>query len=52
MSRIHDAGERLQRAGDLLAMLDAAYSAFEDMLAVIRAREDPGDGMLPGSGCR
>lgn len=46
MSRIHDTGERLQRAGDLPAMLDAAYDAFEDMLSVIRAHEDPDDGMF------
>ncbi len=47
MSSIHDVRERLQHATDLPAILDAAYDTFEDMLTVIRAHEDPGDGMFP-----
>ena len=46
MSRIRQVGERLRQATDLAAMLDAAYDAFEEMLAVIRAHEDPDDGMF------
>jgi hypothetical protein len=46
MSRIDQAGERLLRASDLATVLDAACDAFEDMLSVIRACEDPGDEMF------
>jgi 2-oxo-4-hydroxy-4-carboxy--5-ureidoimidazoline (OHCU) decarboxylase len=33
--------ERLQHAAELADVLDAAYDAFEEMLQVIRAHEDP-----------
>ena len=36
MNKIAAAHARLDRAGDLPAVLDAAYDAFEDMLLVIR----------------
>jgi hypothetical protein len=43
MSRIHELSERPRQDGDLAAVLDAAYDAFEDMLTCIRAVEDPDD---------
>ena len=36
MTQISAAHDRLQRAGDLAAVLDAAYAAFEGMVAVPR----------------
>ena len=38
--------ERLHQASDLAVILDAAYDAFESMLSVLRALEDPGDPMF------
>lgn len=35
--------ERLSQADDLVATLDTACDAFESMLSVLRAHEDPGD---------
>jgi hypothetical protein len=35
--------ERLNQANDVVTILDAACNAFETMLAVLRAHEDPGD---------
>src|SRR5215813_3839609 len=46
MTRIATAHDRVEQADDLAAMLNAAHSAFEDMLSVIRALEDPGHGMF------
>ncbi len=44
MNRIIRAHDNLREAGGLPAVLDAAYNAFEDMLPVIRAYDDPADG--------
>src|SRR5205814_5097927 len=41
MSRIHEVSECLRQGGELAAVLDAAYDAFEAMLTCIRAVEDP-----------
>jgi hypothetical protein len=41
MNRITADQERLRRASGLAELLDAAYGAFEHMLSVIRACEDP-----------
>jgi hypothetical protein len=41
MSRIHEVSERLRQDGELAAVFDAAYDAFEAMLTCIRAVEDP-----------
>src|SRR5579863_9718576 len=38
--------ERLQAAHSLEAILDAAYAAFEEMLTVIRAHQNPDDAMF------
>jgi hypothetical protein len=38
--------ERVAGAKSLPALLDAAYEAFEAMLAVIRAHDDPGSGLF------
>ena len=46
MSSLFVARERLDRASDLAAILDAAYDTFETMLSVLRAHEDPGDPMF------
>jgi hypothetical protein len=46
MTRIVTAYERVEQTDGLAAMLDAAHDAFEDMLSVIRAHEDPADGMF------
>ena len=45
---IHNAAarDRVEQADNLAALLDAAHDAFEDMLSVIRAHEDPEDGMF------
>jgi hypothetical protein len=42
MDMITAVGARLERAAGLPAILDAAYDAFEDMLPVIEAQQDPG----------
>ena len=46
MSSLFFVRERLHQASDLAAILDAAYDAFESMLSVLRAHEDPGDPMF------
>jgi hypothetical protein len=38
--------EHLHQASDLAAILDAACNAFESMLPVLRAHENPGDPMF------
>ena len=43
MSSLFAVGEHLQQASDLAATLDAACNAFETMLLVLRAHEDPAD---------
>ncbi len=43
MSSLLFVRERLRRASDLAVILDAAHDAFESMLSVLRAHEDPGD---------
>ena len=40
MTWIRIASERLERAKDLPALLDAACAAFEDMLTLIQAQQD------------
>jgi hypothetical protein len=42
LDTITAAGARLEHATGLPAILDAAYDAFEDMLPVIEAQQDPG----------
>jgi hypothetical protein len=44
MDRIAATRARLDGAGDLPSILDAAYEAFEDMLLVIRGQVDPAQG--------
>jgi hypothetical protein len=46
VTRIRQLHERLQSAVSLAAVLDAAHDAFGDMLSVIRAHEDPADGLF------
>jgi hypothetical protein len=46
MRRITTSRERLRGAVGLSAVLDAAFCAFEDMLAAIEGLADPGDGMF------
>ena len=46
MTRLATARGHLEQAEGLTATLDAAHDAFEDMLAVIRAHEDPDDGLF------
>jgi hypothetical protein len=46
MTRMEAAAGRLRRAGDLGAVLGAAYEAFEVMRVVVRAREDPASGLF------
>ena len=41
MTGIEAAQHRVQQAGDLAAVLDAAYEAFEAMLSVIHPVQDP-----------
>ena len=43
MSSLFFVRECLNQASDLAAILDAACDAFESMLPVLRAHEDPGD---------
>jgi hypothetical protein len=38
--------ERVRQAVGLTAILDAAYEAFEDMLQILRAHEDPASGLF------
>jgi hypothetical protein len=46
MANIAAARNRLQQAGDLPAVLDAACDAFEDALAVLCDHQDPADDMF------
>ena len=46
MTNIAATRNRLQRAGDLSAVLDAACDAFEDVLAVLCDHQDPADDMF------
>jgi hypothetical protein len=46
MSPIAGHRERLQHATALTAVLEAAYAAFEQMLTVIRAHENPAGGLF------
>jgi hypothetical protein len=43
MSSLFFVHKRLSQANDVVAILDAACDAFESMLSVLRAHEDPGD---------
>jgi len=44
MDRVAAASVRLERADDLPAILEAAFDAFDDMLPVIEAQQDPAGG--------
>jgi hypothetical protein len=46
MSSLFFVRERLHQTSGLAAILDAAYDAFESMLPVLRANEDPSDPMF------
>ena len=46
MTRITAAQHRVQQAGDLAAVLDAAYEAFEVMLSAIDRVQDPASGLF------
>jgi hypothetical protein len=46
MTNIAVVQNRLQRANDLPAVLDAACDAFEEVLAVLQDRQDPADSMF------
>jgi len=46
MSNLFVVREHLQQASDLAAILDAACNAFESMLLVLRAHEDPAGPMF------
>ena len=46
MTNVAAARNRLQRAGDLPAVLDSACDAFEDMLAVLCDHQDPADAIF------
>ena len=46
MTRIRQLHERLQSADGLAVVLDAAHDAFEGILLIIRAHEDPADGLF------
>jgi hypothetical protein len=39
--------ERVRHAAGLTSILDAAYEAFEDMLQILRAHENPASGLFP-----
>jgi hypothetical protein len=43
MSSLFFVRERLSQANEVVAILDAACDAFESMLSVLRAHEDPGN---------
>ena len=47
MTLIPTTRERVQHAAGLAAILDVAYDAFEDMLRLLRAHEDPASGLFP-----
>ena len=46
MTSLHRTCARLEHAVGLTAVMDAAYDAFEDLLAVIRQHEDPANGLF------
>ena len=46
MTSLHRARARLEHAVGLTAVMDAAYDAFENLLAVIREHEDPANGLF------
>ena len=46
MTSLYGTRTRLERAVDLTAVMDAAYDAFEDLLAVIRQHEDSANGLF------
>lgn len=46
MTRIAAIRDRVELADGLAAVLDAAHDAFEDILSVVRAHEDPDGGMF------
>lgn len=46
MTSIHQMHERLRSADGIEAVLDAAHDAFEGLLSIIRAHEDPADGLF------
>ena len=46
MTSLHRTRARLEHAVGLTAVMDAAYDAFEDLLAVIREHEDPANGLF------
>jgi hypothetical protein len=46
MTSFHGTRARLEHAVDLTAVMDAAYDAFEELLAVIREHEDPANGLF------
>jgi len=50
MSSLFFVHERLNQANDVVAILDAACDAFETMLSVLRAHEDPGDPLFRCAG--
>jgi hypothetical protein len=47
VNRITAATTRLEAADTLPGLLDAAYDAFEDILALLRHHQDHADGALP-----
>ena len=46
MTSLHRARARLEHAVGLTAVVDAAYDAFEELLAVIREQEDRANGLF------
>jgi hypothetical protein len=46
MSPVPRPRERLQHAASMPAVLEAAYDAFEQMLVVVRAHENPASGLF------
>lgn len=46
MTSLSRARAQLEHADGLSGIMDAAYDAFEDLLAVIRDREDPASGLF------
>ena len=46
MAHISSARDRLEQASGLDGVLDATYEAFEAMLSVTTAHEDPGSGLF------
>ena len=47
MDRLRSARERIATATDLPGILDAAYDAFEDMLAVLRLHQEDDESAFP-----